>query len=130
MLFGGQGRSEQAGLSPAALAVIETDGAIELVDSLKSAYEGAARTGLDIRTDDLDDLRTDPGYVARQIGAEALAPVCGSCRLRRICGGGHYVHRYRAGEGFRNPTVYCDDMQQLITHVHQRVTADLDGAKA
>jgi uncharacterized protein len=125
MLFGGAGHSEQAGLSPAALAVIETDGAIELVDSLKSAYPGAARTGLDIRTDELDDLFTDPGYVARQIGAEALAATCRSCPLRQICGGGHYVHRYRAGEGFRNPTVYCADMRLLIGHLHARVTADL-----
>ncbi|MEU4156496.1 FxsB family cyclophane-forming radical SAM/SPASM peptide maturase [Actinoplanes sp. NPDC026670] len=125
MLFGGAGHSEQAGLSPIALAVIETDGAIELVDSLKSAYDGAARTGLDIRTDELDDLLTDPGYAARQLGTDALAPACRACPVQQICGGGHYVHRYRAGAGFRNPSVYCADMLQLIGHIHTRVTADL-----
>ena len=125
LLLGGAGRSEQLGLSPVALAVIETDGTIELVDSLKSAYPGAAVTGLDIRHDRLDDLLTDPGYLARQIGVEALSDECRRCPVRDICGGGHYVHRYRAGLGFRNPSVYCADLKQLITHAYGRVTEDL-----
>jgi uncharacterized protein len=125
LLLGGAGRSEQLGLGPVALAVVETDGTIELVDSLKSAYPGACATGLDIRQDRLDDLMTDPGYVARQIGVDALADDCRRCPVRDVCGGGHYVHRYRAGEGFRNPSVYCADLQRLIRHVHGRLTADL-----
>ena len=36
-----------------------------------------------------------------------------------ICGGGLYPHRYRHGEGFRNPSVYCDDLMRLITHVRR-----------
>jgi uncharacterized protein len=126
LTLGGRGRSEQLGLSPVALAVVETDGAIELVDSLKTAYEGACRTGLDVRHDELDDLLTDPGYLARQLGEQALADGCRSCPVRRICGGGHYVHRYRAGAGFRNPSVYCADLLVLIQHVGERVRADLD----
>lgn len=125
LLLGGSGRTEQLGLSPAALAVIETDGAIELVDSLKSAYDGACATGLDIRRDDLDDLLSDPGYAARQIGVAALAPACRRCPVQRVCGGGHYVHRYRSGAGFRNPSVYCADLRHLIEHVRSRVAADL-----
>ena len=125
LLLGGAGRSEQLGLSPVALAVIETDGTIELVDSLKSAYPGATATGLDIRHDRLDDLLTNPGYLARQIGVEALSDECRRCPLQQVCGGGHYVHRYRTGQGFRNPSVYCADLQRLITHAHGRVTADL-----
>ncbi|MET0414490.1 MAG: FxsB family cyclophane-forming radical SAM/SPASM peptide maturase [Actinoplanes sp.] len=128
LLLGGAGRSEQLGLSPVALAVVETDGTIELVDSLKSAYPGASATGLDIRHDQLDDLRTDPGYVARQIGADALSDECRRCPVRDVCGGGHYVHRYRPGQGFRNPSVYCADLRRLIEHAHGRVTADLVGA--
>ena len=129
LLLGGAGHTEQLGLSPAALAVIETDGAIELVDSLKSAYDGACATGLDIRRDDLDDLLADPGYAARQIGVAALAPQCRACPVRQVCGGGHYVHRYRAGAGFRNPSVYCADLRRLIDHARSRVTADLARAR-
>ncbi len=125
LLLGGPGRTEQLGLSPAALAVIETDGAIELVDSLKSAYPGACATGLDIRHDDLDDLMADPGYAARQIGTAALSPTCLTCPVLQVCGGGHYVHRYRTGAGFKNPSVYCADLRHLIEHVQSRLKIDL-----
>ncbi len=130
LLLGGHGRTEQLGLSPAALAVVETDGAIELVDSLKSAYPGACATGLDIRRDELDDLLSDPGYVARQLGLSALPEECLRCPVRRVCGGGHYVHRYRDGRGFRNPSVYCADLRRLIDHVRGRVVADLSKTAA
>ncbi|MGN9911818.1 FxsB family cyclophane-forming radical SAM/SPASM peptide maturase [Phytohabitans sp. LJ34] len=124
LLLGGRGSSEQIGLSPAALAVIETDGTIEQVDALKSAYQGASATGLDIRRDELDALLDDPGVVARQIGRVALSDDCLACPLHQVCGGGHYVHRYRAGAGFRNPSIYCADLQRLINHVRDRVVAD------
>jgi uncharacterized protein len=125
LLLGGRGSSEQVGLSPAALLVIESDGTIELTDSLKSAYAGASATGLTVIEDELDAVFGDPGVAARQIGPAALAPECLACPIHRICGGGHYAHRYRAGSGFRNPSVYCHDMGRLIGHVRDRVAVDL-----
>lgn len=125
LVLGGTGRSEQIGLSPVAVVVVETDGAIEQVDSLKSTYPGACATGLTVLADPFDAALSHPGVVARQIGVHALADDCRGCPVHRICGGGHYAHRYRAGEGFRNPSVYCADMLRLIRHVTARVAADL-----
>ncbi|MFC4065728.1 FxsB family cyclophane-forming radical SAM/SPASM peptide maturase [Actinoplanes subglobosus] len=125
LILGGGSRSEQVGLSPVAVAVIETDGAVEQEDSLKSAYAGACVTGANVLTDDLDAVLLHPGIVARQIGVQALADSCRSCELHRVCGAGHYAHRYRRGDGFRNPSVYCADLTRLITHVHRRVATDL-----
>ncbi|GGN46858.1 FxsB family cyclophane-forming radical SAM/SPASM peptide maturase [Actinoplanes campanulatus] len=125
LLLGGGSRSEQVGLSPVAVAVIESDGAVEQEDSLKSAYDGACSTGANVLTHELDAALTHPGIVARQIGERALADACRPCELRRVCGAGHYAHRYRRGAGFRNPSVYCADLTRLITHVHRRVAADL-----
>ena len=125
LALGGAGRSEQVGLSPVAVVVVETDGAIELVDSLKSAYEGACATGLTVFDDPLDAALAHPGVVARQIGREALCDTCRRCPVHAVCGGGHYAHRFRAGDGFRNPSVYCADMLRLISHVTRRVAADL-----
>jgi uncharacterized protein len=125
LLLGGTSTSEQVGLSPVAVAVIESDGAIEQEDALKSAYPGACATGLNVRTDPFDAALAHPGIAARQIGLAALADECLACPLRQICGGGHYVHRYRGGEGFRNPSVYCADLRLLITHVHGRVAEGL-----
>ncbi|MBN1173203.1 MAG: FxsB family radical SAM/SPASM domain protein [Micromonosporaceae bacterium] len=125
VVLGGSSRSENIGLAPATVAVIETDGAIEQVDALKSAYEGAAATGHSVFTDSFDEVLRHPGIVARQIGLEALSDQCRQCTLRDICGGGQYPHRYRAGSGFRNPSVYCADLARIITHIRNRVHADL-----
>lgn len=125
LLLGGGSRSEQIGISPAAVVVIESDGAVEQVDALKSAYPGACATGLDIRRDELDDVFDDPGVVARQIGTEALSDVCRACPVHRVCGAGHYAHRFRPGEGFRHPSVYCADLRALIDHVSGRLSEDV-----
>ncbi|HEU4421046.1 MAG TPA: FxsB family cyclophane-forming radical SAM/SPASM peptide maturase, partial [Pilimelia sp.] len=117
LVLGGASRSEQVGLSPVGVVVIESDGAIELVDSLKSAYAGACATGLTVFADPLDAALAHPGVVARQIGRHALCDTCLACPIHRVCGAGHYAHRYRAGEGFHNPSVYCADLRRLITHV-------------
>ncbi|WP_229074168.1 FxsB family cyclophane-forming radical SAM/SPASM peptide maturase [Actinoplanes sp. DH11] len=125
LLLGGSSGSEQVGLSPVAIAVVESDGDIEQVDALKSAYAGACATGRNVRTDAFDTVLTHPGVAARQIGVAALADGCLTCPVHRVCGGGHYAHRYRPGDGFRNPTVYCADMSRLIGHVRERLRADL-----
>jgi uncharacterized protein len=125
LLLGGAGSSEQVGLSPAAMVVIESDGTIEQVDALKSAYAGAPATGLRVQDDELEAVHADPGVVARQLGLAALSDECLACPIRSVCGGGHYAHRYRAGSGFRNRSVYCEDMRRLIEHIRARVAGDV-----
>ncbi|MFI5933363.1 FxsB family cyclophane-forming radical SAM/SPASM peptide maturase [Actinoplanes sp. NPDC051494] len=125
LVLGGTSQSEQVGLSPVAVVVIETDGAIEQVDSLKSAYQGACDTGLNVLRDGFEAALDHPGVAARQIGLRALGDDCLRCEVRDVCGGGHYAHRYRASDGFRNASVYCADMLKLIRHISARVAADL-----
>lgn len=125
-LVGQPSRVESIGLAPAQHIVVETDGSIEQVDALKSAYEGAARTGYHVDRDPLDVVLLAPHVVARQIGVAALGPTCRRCDVRDVCGGGYFPHRYQQRSGFRNPSVYCDDLAVLIRHVHARVHADLE----
>ncbi|OIJ98339.1 FxsB family radical SAM/SPASM domain protein [Streptomyces monashensis] len=121
LLLGLPAATESLGLQPFDAVVVETDGSIEQVDSLKSAYEGAAATGLDVFRHDFDRALAHPGVAARQAGPAALADRCRACPLLTVCGGGHYAHRYRAGHGFRNPSVYCADLQHFIQHVAGRL---------
>ena len=114
--------TEALGLDPVDLLVIETDGTLEQVDSLKTAYQGAAATGLDVRRDRLDEAAAVPGIAIRQQGIDGVSAVCRDCELVRVCGGGLYPHRYRPGHGFDNPSVYCSDLQEIITHVHDAET--------
>ncbi|MEE1750906.1 FxsB family radical SAM/SPASM domain protein [Streptomyces sp. JV184] len=122
LLLGLPGATESLGLDPVDAIVIETDGAIEQVDSLKSAYDTAAATGLDVFHHTFDDALRHPGVAARRAGADALAAACRACPLLTVCGGGHYAHRYRAENGFANPSVYCADLERLVRHVAARLS--------
>jgi uncharacterized protein len=126
MLLGRPSHVETLGLSPVGVIVIETDGGIEQADSLKSAFQGAPETGLHVSRDSFDAALLHPSVAARQIGERALSATCRSCRLMRVCGGGLYAHRYREGNGFSNPSVYCPDLQRIINHIRSAVEADVD----
>ncbi|MFJ6786091.1 FxsB family cyclophane-forming radical SAM/SPASM peptide maturase [Streptomyces angustmyceticus] len=124
LLLGRPSSSEAVGLSPVVALVVDTDGAIEQVDSLKSAYEGAAATGLDVFRHSFDEALAHPGMAARRSGRDGLAAQCRGCALVEVCGGGNYAHRYRADAGgFTNPSVYCADLERLIRHIAARLDA-------
>ena len=125
LVLGGASNSGIVGMAPARMVVIETDGSIEQEDTLKVAYDGATATGLHVARDALDAALLLPQIVARQIGARALSAPCRVCPVRAVCGGGLYSHRYREGTGFLNPSVYCPDLLALISHIRDRVQADL-----
>src|SRR5581483_10602227 len=125
LLLGGASDSEVVGLAPARMVVIETDGAVEQVDTLKIAFDGAAATRLHIASDPLDAALLLPQIAARQIGSRALSAQCRACAIHAVCGGGMYSHRYREGTGFANPSVYCPDLMALIRHIRARLHTDL-----
>lgn len=125
LLLGGSSRLESIGLGPVSLIVVDTDGSMEQVDTLKSAFQGGPATGLNVFDHDFDAALEQPAIAARQIGLAALADQCRACPVVQICGGGYYPHRYRAGHGFREPSVFCPDLLRLITHIDRRVAADL-----
>jgi uncharacterized protein len=125
LLLGGQSQTETIGLSPVGIVVIATDGSIEQADSLKSTYQAAAATGLHVSRDSFDTALSQPSVVARQIGVRALSDTCRSCRIHQVCGGGLYAHRYGPENGFKNPSVYCEDLQRLIYHIRRTVRNDV-----
>ncbi|MFI1222275.1 MULTISPECIES: FxsB family cyclophane-forming radical SAM/SPASM peptide maturase [unclassified Streptomyces] len=121
LLLGWASAAEAVGLSPMVAVVVDTDGAIEQVDSLKSAYAGAPETGLDVFANSFDEALRHPGIAARQLGEEGLAPECRACPVLRVCGGGNYAHRYAPTSGFLHPSVYCADLEHLIRHIARRL---------
>ncbi len=126
LLLGGESETEAVGLTPTSLIVVETDGSIEQTDALKSAHQGAASTGLHVARDPFDAALRLASIAARQIGVAALAESCQTCTVRDVCGAGLYPHRYRPGTGFRNPSVYCQDLYALIMHIRNRLISDLE----
>lgn len=127
VLLGGTSGAESIGAAPVNVVVVETNGAIEQVDTLKAAFHQAPRTGLHVARDSFEDALRLPEIAARQMGIRALCAQCRECRFRQACGGGLYAHRYHAATGFTNPSVYCPDLMRLIDHIRKTVRADIEG---
>lgn len=117
---------ESLGLDPVDLVVVETNGDIEAVDSLKSAYNGAARLGYNVFDQDFDTVAADAAVQRRQLGANELSETCRRCHVVNICGGGYLPHRYAAANGFDNPSIYSSDLEKLILHIHYAVRSTLN----
>lgn len=115
--LGAKGSVESLGLAPADMVVVESDGSIENVDTLKAAASGAAELGLNVFAHTFDEVARHPGIRQRQAGVAALAGECRRCPLVAVCGGGYLPHRLSAARGYRNPSVYCQDLAHLIRHV-------------
>lgn len=126
LLLGGSSGSEAVGLSKIDLITVETDGAIEQGDALKTTEEGAAATGLHVARDSFDRALAHPAIQDRQRGLAALSATCRRCPIVEVCGGGLHAHRYRVDNGFDNPSVYCADLVALIRHIAARMAADLE----
>jgi uncharacterized protein len=124
-LLGGSSRSESVGLTPVGVIVVDVDGKLEQVDALRTAYPGAVSTQLNIFDHAFDDALRHEAVIARQSGVDALSQTCLGCPIHHACGGGYYPHRYRAGSGFRNPSVYCADLYRVIRHIEDRIRPDL-----
>ncbi|WP_269859395.1 FxsB family cyclophane-forming radical SAM/SPASM peptide maturase [Streptomyces sp. RPT161] len=114
---GVHGSVETLGLAPPTSVVIESDGTIEGVDTLRSVEEGASQLGLNIANHNFDQALRHPKLQHRQYGITALAEKCQNCALVDVCGGGYLPHRFSATDGYRNPSVYCTDLEHLIRHV-------------
>ena len=116
LVLGHPGAVEGLGLLPSTLIVVETDGAIKQLDSLSSTYPGAADTGLHVMHRRLRRraLTIRPRSPGRAVPRRCRSQ-CRACPVMQICGGGLYPHRYRPGEGFRNPSVYCEDLLSSST---------------
>jgi len=104
---------------------VESDGTWEALDTLRICGNGITRTGLDVRTRDVEDIWAVPLYQIGLRNQELLPEVCRSCAYRQVCGGGYLPHRYRSDTGFANPSVYCADLLGVLSHIRRRLAADL-----
>ncbi|VAX00778.1 hypothetical protein MNBD_GAMMA22-891 [hydrothermal vent metagenome] len=102
--------------------IVNTDGAIEGMDALRVCDEGLVETGLNVQTDDFDDLAKSNSLL-HQTASQVinLADKCQSCAQVEICGGGHFPHRYSQKNGFNNPSAWCHDIQKLFQHMRARI---------
>ncbi|MGJ4905849.1 radical SAM protein [Bradyrhizobium sp. HKCCYLS2058] len=130
LVQGGESRIDMLGNQPLTFLFVNTDGEIEGLDVLRVCYDGAARTGLNVRTSDFMDVQ-HAGAFHRAAVFEGL-PLpdgCRACRERDTCAGGYLPHRYASQTGFNNPTVWCADLLKLFDHVRERLGTSVEETK-
>lgn len=111
-------RIEENHKNEVTVLVVETNGEIEAVDSLKACGQGFTKTGLNIAKDELDTIeKTSLGKLYFNNFSKKLSKQCQECPLQEICKGGRLVHRYSKAKGFNNPSVYCNDLIKFIAHI-------------
>lgn len=121
IMMGGCSTTEAVGPEPVTLVTVATDGCIEAVDTMKSAYPGAQELGIRLDATDFESARRNAHLRLRQAGVTGLCGTCQSCPEVRVCGGGYFPHRFGRGQGFSNPSVYCADILYLCAHIRRRV---------
>jgi uncharacterized protein len=114
------------GTGPNEVLVIESDGEIQAVDSLRVCKNELTSSPYNVTTSELDDAFDDKliqlYYSAH---SSSLCSACQGCSIRPICGGGFLPHRFSTRNGFDNPSVYCDDLKAVIRHVGGWFVAEL-----
>lgn len=127
VILGGRSDSESIGIGEAPAIVIETNGEIQAHDvaRVNHPYFGY---NCNVLTHNIDVIRTNPVYqeLNPSIFGQKRVPceACRTCPAREICKGGFVLHRYSAERGYNNPSVYCEALFGIITHIYLRVAAE------
>lgn len=119
VVLGGSSSLESIGLNPVDLIVIETNGDIEAVDSLKATFHGATKLNLNVTKNTIDDALKKVLVKSRMEGTSSLSEICKKCSIVDFCGGGYIPNRYSIVNGFDNPSYYCNDLKLLINHIYK-----------
>lgn len=98
---------------------IKSDGSIAPVDTLKICGDGFTKTQFNIVQNDFDDV------VEHQLIKEyyyahnesVLCQKCQECIINHICGGGQLSHRFSPKRRFENPSIYCEDIVNLVIRI-------------
>ena len=113
---------DSLGGHPVSFAIIDTDGAIEPLDSLRACADGLTCVGLNVLSDPIAALYDQEIFQVALAGQEGLCDTCQICPLHDICGAGYLPHRWKKAAGFRNQSVYCRDLWKLINHILDAAT--------
>lgn len=116
ILLGGSGQKEGVGETDYGIIIVEPDGRLAKNDTLKAAHPGADRFDRpwSIMRDSLAEFLVSEAYGDYYGEQRPLSPTCLACPDLKVCGGGMVAHRWRAANGFANPTIFCADQRLLI----------------
>ncbi|AZA83864.1 radical SAM protein [Chryseobacterium lactis] len=120
-IFGNDIMADYLGNKDNEVLVIETDGTMEAVDGLKSCGDGFTKTGANVSSFSINQALDTPLAKLYHYSHKHLCKKCRSCPINETCGGGDLANRYSSKNGFDNPSIYCSDLEKLISHIQNRV---------
>lgn len=124
-VLGYRSLSNAIGHTPVKTITVLTDGTIEPLDYLRIADAKLTVSPYNVLTDELDVLQTHPVWQEVYSASLNLHEKCNSCKFKYACGGGPLQSRWNNENRFNNPSVYCDDLYQLLEYVSDQVNNDL-----
>lgn len=102
--------------------IVNTDGAIEGSDALRVCHEGLVATDLNVVSNQFEEIKQTNSLLYQVMNQGLpLSDTCLACPEVKVCGGGHFPHRYSESNGFHNPSAWCEDIQVLFRHIRKRM---------
>lgn len=103
--------------------VVDSDGTLHLVDSLKTTREGMTDLGINVfqvQRYGIEEAAQIMRAKIKRLGMTALAEQCRACPVKHLCGGGYYPMRYDEANPqgpFNRAPIYHPDYLRLINHI-------------
>jgi uncharacterized protein len=125
MMLGGISSSEEIGAKSVDFIVIDTNGEIEAVDTLKMVGREATQLNLNVEKNSFNEALNHPAIYSRMSGFNSLCHECRACEYLNNCGGGYIPHRYSSENGFINPSIYCKDLKYLFAKIRKHLQINI-----
>lgn len=120
LIMGGTSGFDLFGNMPLGFVFIESDGAIEGLDTLRVGQQGLAQTGLNVLSDSIASIKQRSDLHRQTIfDGIPLPATCRDCPEEMTCAGGHLADRFSRARGFDNRSVWCEDLLLLFGHLRR-----------
>ncbi len=124
-ILGGNTSADFVGTADKNILVLETNGDMEPVDSLKICGNSFTKRNYNVKESNITDLAENDLILLYHKSGTFISKKCLACPVKDLCGGGYLAHRYSSKNGFNNPSIYCDDLLKLITHIQNTIIDEL-----
>ena len=124
-LVGKLSLSDTIGLGPIETVTLMADGSLEPLDVLRIAGNGSTASKLNVSSNAIKEVRTDPIWREAFEASTHLCDTCMSCEYLDSCGGGHLAQRWSRERRYDNPSVYCESWKRIFGHIWARISPTL-----
>jgi uncharacterized protein len=122
-ILGHPSPTESFGLGDISMLVLETDGTYHIHDVLKITEENSSSLGLSLELNPIRDAEKSEktAFHRALLTKEGLNTKCLACKHVNVCGGGFVAHRF-SNDGYKNPSIYCEEIYSLIDHITLQIS--------